>query len=311
MFSLRGAFSNGFRAPSLHQRFFSTIATVFTTVSGNLEPRQQGTFRNNSSLADGFGILPLKPETSKNMSFGITSKIGKSTNITIDWYRINIDNRIVYSAAFDRNDPNAARKAIIQALLAPYPDVNSAAFFTNAINTVTKGVDIVANTGGKIGKGRLDLTLAINATKTLLDGPIKTGDKLPTSLFSGVLFNATEIGRIEWGQPREKQSLNVKYTYGSWNFNLRNTRFGQVRSFDPNPALNEVFTAKIITDFSLGYKLKNGVLLTAGANNIFDIYPDKLQVVANRSNNRFIYSRNATQFGFNGGYYFLSATANF
>jgi iron complex outermembrane recepter protein len=311
LLTLRGAFSNGFRAPSLHQRFFSTVATVFTTVSGNLEPRQQGTFRNNSKLAESFGIPSLAPETSKNLSFGFTSKIGNATNITFDWYRINIDNRIVYTAAFDRNDPNAARKTIIQGLLADYPDVNSAAFFTNAVSTVTKGLDIVANTSGKLGKGRITITAALNFTKTLIDGPTKTSDKLPSDLFAGVLFNVTEVGRIEWGQPREKQSLNLKYTLSNWTFNFRNTYFGQVRSFDPNPILNEIFGSKVISDLSAGYKFKNGVQLTAGANNLFNVYPDALVNPGNRSNNRFIYSRNATQFGFNGGYYFVSATASF
>lgn len=309
--SIRGAFSNGFRAPSLHQRFFSTVATVFTTVSGQLEPRQQGTFRNNSSVAEAFGIPSLGPEKSTNLSMGFTARVMKALSFTLDWYSINIDNRIVYTAAFDRNDPNAQRRAIISSLLASNPDVNSAAFFTNAVNTKTQGVDIVANTGGQIGKGRLDISAALNFTRTEIDGPVKTSEKLPANLFSGVLFNATEVGRIEWGQPREKQSLNIKYNIRSWTFNLRNTRFGQVRSFDPNPALNEVFTAKTITDFSLGFRFKNGINLTAGANNLFDVYPDKLKVAANTSNNRFIYSRNATQFGFNGGYYFITASASF
>jgi iron complex outermembrane recepter protein len=310
-FSLRGAFSNGFRAPSLHQRFFSTVATVFTTVSGQLEPRQQGTFRNNSKVAEDFGIPSLGPEKSKNISLGFTARIMKAASVTIDWYKININNRIVYTAAFDRNDPNAERRAIISGLLAGNPDVNSAAFFTNAVNTITRGVDIVANTGGKIGKGRLDLSLAANFTHTSINGAVKTSEKLPTKLFAGVMFNATEAGRMEWGQPRDKVSFNVRYNVRNWNVNLRNTRFGQVRTFDPNPALNEVFTAKIITDLSLGYRFKSGISLTAGANNLLDVYPDKLKIAANTSNNRFIYSRNATQFGFNGGYYFIGATASF
>lgn len=309
--SFRGALSNGFRAPSLHQRFFSAIATVFTTVSGNLEPRQQGTFRNNSSVAEAFGIPSLGPEKSKNLSLGFTSRIMKAASVTIDWYQIDIRDRIVYTAAFDRNDPNAQRRAIINQLLAANPDVNSAAFFTNAVNTKTRGLDIVINTGGKVGKGRLDIALAANMNKTTIVGDVKTSEKLPASLFAGVLFNATEVGRIEWGQPREKQSLNLRYTIRNWNVNLRNTRFGQVRSFDPNPALNESFTAKTITDLSIGYRFKNGINVTAGANNILDVYPDKLKVAANTSNGRFIYSRNATQFGFNGGYYFVSLSASF
>ena len=54
------------------------------------------------------------------------------------------------------------------------------------------------------------------------------------------------------------------------------------------------------------YKLANFVNITIGANNIGNTYPDKLQHFANTGEGRFVYSRNATQFGFNGGYYYTS-----
>ncbi len=99
---------------------------------------------------------------------------------------------------------------------------------------------------------------------------------------------------------------------------LRFTRFGEVATKDgTNPLLDEEFSAKIVTDFSLSYKITRNFSATAGANNIFDVYPDKLKNVAyptrdntaaaldNSSFGRFVYSRNATQFGFNGGYFYL------
>jgi hypothetical protein len=61
----------------------------------------------------------------------------------------------------------------------------------------------------------------------------------------------------------------------------------------------------------MSYKLKNFVNITIGANNIGNTYPDKLKNFANTGEGRFVYSRNATQFGFNGGYYYTSLYSNF
>ena len=67
--------------------------------------------------------------------------------------------------------------------------------------------------------------------------------------------------------------------------------------------IDQRFSPKIITTASVGYDLSENVNLTIGANNLFDVYPDENRE-AFRSGERFVYSRRATQFGFNGGYYF-------
>jgi iron complex outermembrane receptor protein len=106
---------------------------------------------------------------------------------------------------------------------------------------------------------------------------------------------------------------------------LRFTRFGEVLTYDPSSRLlDETFRPKIITDLSVSYRIFKNLTATLGANNLLDVYPDKLKktfqptperfgsaVLDNSSFGRFVYSRNATQFGFNGGYYFLNLSANF
>jgi iron complex outermembrane receptor protein len=112
------------------------------------------------------------------------------------------------------------------------------------------------------------------------------------------------------------------------------TRYGEVTTLDPNtsaPAydaatgrsvLDEYFSPKAVTDLSFNYKINKVLQVTVGANNLFDVYPDQLKQIQyptpgnptnidNSSFGRFVYSRNATQFGFNGGYYFASLAANF
>jgi len=312
-FAIRGAVSNGFRAPSMHQRFFSTVSTVFIGAGpgGSLIPVQQGTFRNNSDVAAAFGVPSLKPEKSTNFSIGITSRPSKNFSITVDGYLIDIKDRIVLSGSFLRYNSNGTPDPVIDPILDAYPnlnDVGSAIFFSNAIDTRTKGIDVVIAWAAQMGKGSLAATLAGNVNKSTLESVPKVAANLPDDATRrNTLFDREQQGRLEQGQPRDKESLTLNYRIEKWMLNVRNTRFGKVATRNAsNPALDEFFDPKVVTDASLSYKFANFANLTVGANNIGDVYPDKLKNFANTSDGRFVYSRNATQFGFNGGYYFVS-----
>jgi len=301
--SFRGAVSNGFRAPSMHQRYFSSVSTVFVSNGTNLVPVQNGTFRNNSDLAKAFGIPSLKAETSMNYSFGLTSKLGGGFNITVDGYLINIKDRIVLTGTFRKTS-----SPVIANLLAAYPDINSAAFFSNAIDTRTKGIDVVVTKDTRLISGGLRLTLAANFNKTdvtknkPLPAPLAADPNLGT-----VLFDREQRSRVEHAQPRSKVSLGLSYNINHWIVNARSTYFGELSTADPtNPALDEHFNPRVVTDASLGYRIGTFATLTIGANNIGDVYPEKLDNYGNTSFGRFIYSRTATQFGFNGGYCYAS-----
>jgi iron complex outermembrane receptor protein len=307
LFTLRGSVSNGFRAPSMHQRYFSAISTVFVNTSGGFVPLQQGTFRNNSEIAQAFGIPSLKAEKSMNYSVGFTSRPGKGWNITVDAYQIDIKDRIVLTGSFTR-----ASSTVVSNILSAYPDVTSAIFFTNAIDTRTRGIDLVIARSNRLGAGTLDITLAGNFNKTEVVGDIKSSDvlKADPNLANGVLFNIEERGRIERAQPRNKFALTGNYRFGKFGAVLRATRFGEVASIfnGTDRTRDEFFDPRVVTDASLSYKFWNVLNLTIGANNIGDVYPDKLKNFLNTSDGRFVYSRNATQFGFNGGYYYTAAT---
>ncbi|CAA9307615.1 MAG: TonB-dependent receptor [uncultured Cytophagales bacterium] len=321
-FSLRGTIANGFRAPSIHQRYFSSIATVFVSVEGQgLQPRQQGTFPNNSAVAGAFGIPSLTAEKSTNYSLGVTSQPLSNLSITVDAYQIDIKDRIVLTGQFQRGT-SAAGQQVTQILdAAGQQDVQAAVFFTNAVNTRTRGIDIVASSDYRLGPGTLTLSLAGNVNETEVRGEPKGSTTLSADVFGATLFNRQEEGRLEWAQPRSKFTLGALYRGGKFGGNLRVTRFGETKSFDPNTeALDESFRAKVVTDLSLNYQVNRVLQLTVGANNLFDVYPDPLRVtqyprpdspasVDNSSFGRFVYSRNVSQFGFNGGYYFISLSA--
>lgn len=305
--SFRGSVSNGFRAPSMHQRYFSAVSTVFISNGSTLVPVQNGTFNNASEVARAFGMPSLKAEKSLNTGVGVTSKFS-GFNLTADLYQVTIKDRIVLTGTFTRSS------AVVAQLLQNYPDVGSAAFFTNAIDTRTRGLDVVISRNARLGKGTLNGSLAANFNKTEVTKSRPLPDQLKgdPALAEGVLFDREQRKRIERGQPRNKITLGLTYTEGRFTVNGRTTRFGEVESADRlNPALDEQFDARMVTDISIGYKLGNFATITIGANNIANVYPEKLEKYGNTSFGRFIYSRNATQFGFNGGYYYTSLVFDF
>jgi iron complex outermembrane recepter protein len=339
-FALRGGIATGFRAPSLHQRYFNNESTQF--VQG--QPTQVLTVNNDNSIVRQFGVGSLKPEIATSYSFGITGEFFKSLNFTVDAYQIDIDDRIVFSSQYarerDANNNLIPTGVVNQILNTVDPDalVNSAQFFTNAISTRTKGLDIVLSDKLNIGIGKLVLTTASNFNRTNVRSIQGTDVIENNPSLKPRLFDRLERSRYESSVPKSKITLSAHYTLNKWNLLLRTVRFGEVtflNAVDPTVATNnlplaidQTFSAKWVTDISVGYKLIKNLDLTVGANNLFDIYPDKLYIDPrnnefnfsgdaasnyttardNTFNGHFVYSRNVTQFGFNGRYVFAKLT---
>lgn len=313
--SVRAAFSTGFRAPSLHQFFFSNLSTQFITIGATQVPVQVGTFNNESNVARAFGINALKPEVSQNISAGLTIRPIPALSLTLDAYNITIKDRIVLSGRFD-----AADYPFLTTLGA-----GAAQFFTNAVDTRTQGIDFVANYLLDLGKSNLTLTAALNLTETKVEGGIKTPPLLAGK--EDQLFNREEISRLEVAQPRSKLVLSALYEIGKFAFTLRSTRFGEVEYIHPNDgdpanwAVNDLtgvaetrdqlFSAKFITDLDITFKATNNIRLSLGANNLFNIFPDKHVHSGNISLGRFVYSRRVSQFGVRGTFIYAKVGLKF
>lgn len=306
-FRLRASLNNGFREPSLQQRYLTSISEIWTGV--NREVVYRGIFPNSHKVVKALNIPSLHAEKSINASGGITASVLKNINLAIDAYWIQIKNRIVLSGNFERRPGNS-----LDVILDEYPElhaINRVSFFTNAINTRTKGIDIIVdgNLGNK--KESLGISLAANFNSTRLYGAIKTSDKLETIAQSvTILFNNEEKTRMEKSQPGSKIILSLTYKSGNVGLNIRNTRFGETM-IAPLTADPEYFSSKILTDISLTYSIKSWVTVTLGANNVFNIYPDRLKDYNNTGQGSWIYSPEGSPFGFNGGYYFINLGFNF
>ena len=309
-FMIRGSVSNGFRAPSLQQRYYSLV-TQPSTPGISSRPYKQYTFRNESKIAEDFGIPSLNAEKSLNLNAGITWKLTKQVNLIADAYWIQIRDRIVLSGFFSRKNNTVVNQILSQYL---YNDIFSVAFFTNAINTKTRGIDIAFKGKWKINKSMLEILLSANFNHTGLYGEIKKAGKLPDdSVNANQLINREERGKIEKAQPANKIILLLNYNVGKWGIVVNNTLYGKVsRYFNGNDlTLDEVFSSKIVTDLSAFYTISKWFTISAGARNLFNVYPDRIKKPENTMEGRWVYSNNVTQFGYMGGYYFMNMSLTF
>lgn len=308
--NLRAAGNTGFRAPSLHQLYFNSTSTIFDQ-DGN--PQEVGTFANDSRAAKLLGIPELRQETSESVSVGFTVKLPEAgMNITLDGYFVAIDDRVVYTGQFA--GPGTGTE--LDNLLAQ-ANATAASFFANAIDTESKGLDLVVTHRMNIGTDVLlknDLAATLSKTKKV--GAIKASRVLEDAGLVSTYFPEDSRVYLEEAVPSTKINLSHTLSTGNLNFFLRNVFFGEVTEATTNMALQEVFSSKVVTDLSVGYKLAESFMITVGSNNLFDIYPDRLSTDVdgegnnNRSDGRFDWSRRAQQFGVGGRFLFARLSFN-
>jgi iron complex outermembrane receptor protein len=294
---LRGAVSTGFRAPSLGQIFFSTVSTNFLAVGGVLQPFEVGTFPVGNPVARALGARDLKPEQSEHRSAGIVWSPTSSFEAGIDFYRIDIEDRIVLSGNF-----TGARVA---ALLAPF-NVTGARFFTNAIDTKTEGYDLsMAYTLRLPSAGTLKLSGGYNSTENEIVGSVTTPPQLAG--LEEVLFDATERRRIECGQPKDNLRLSADWDRNKTFANLRGSRYGEYCLVD-RFVVPQTFEAEWLADLELGYRFQK-FTLAVGAQNLFDAFPDR-NLDANSNLGIFTYPSHSP-FGMNGRFVYSRVSYTF
>ena len=268
-FNLRGAISTGFRAPSLGQEFFSSTATNF--IAG--VPFDIRTFPVNTVEARLLGASDLQPERSVNVSGGVAIEPTRNLGMTADYYHITINDRIVLS---DNFTGDAVQKLFASAGLT---GVSGGRFFSNAIDTRSNGVDVVLNYGLTLGSaGALKVTSGYNHNIVA----VTHVDSTPPALraFQESLFGHTERTRIERGNPRDNLVMSARYSHRALDVTARAQRYGEVTASAGNATattgpLDQTFGAKWITDASTSLRFARRYTLTLGADNLFDIYPDR------------------------------------
>ena len=304
--TVRAAHSTGFRAPSLHQIHFSRTSTIFVTENNVTTAQEVGIFSNNSRAAALLGIPSLEDEQSTNFSLGVTAKVPSAgLRITLDGYLVNISDRIVLTGQFSPGDDPELQSIFNQA------QATRAAFFANAIDTESMGLDLVVSHKVIVGNGiRLTNDLAATFSQTVRDGDINASPLLEEAGLVGTYFDGTSRIYLEEAVPRTKVTLSNGLQINQFNVYLRNTLFGPTTEAsndcdginDPT-GVDCTYGSRVITDLSLGVTLAESLNIMIGANNLFDVYPQEADP-SFQSSGRFIYSRRSPQFSFGGRFLF-------
>ena len=298
--SLRGTVSSGFRAPSLAQQYYTITTTNFQVIDGTNTAIETGTFAVNTPQARALGAQDLKPEKARNYSLGLQFQPSRNFTTTVDAYRIDIDNRILFSANL------VLSNALKNVLAAQGTPVGSGRYFTNAVDTRTEGVDIVSTYRIDLqDKDRLDLTVAYNHNKStvqkIADNPaILTANNLK-------LIDRQSIDRITVASPKDKFSLAADYGFGIWNAHGVVTRYGSFTVPQNDVKLDQTYDPQWVLDVSGSVKLGKNWRLVAGIDNVTNRYPAQVTSNGNLNvNGTQPYSIFAPN-GFNGRYYYAKA----
>jgi iron complex outermembrane receptor protein len=257
-FTIRGAISSGFRAPTLHQQYLSLSQASFS--GGDIVIT--GLANNISPEARILGVPKLKAEKSQNYSFGFGFNPNRNFSVTADYYSIRIDDRIVYSQEVDKPDPDPARS------------IEATSFFINAAETKTSGVDVVINYRNiGVSSGKLDLNLAGNYTfeNILVGGYQSLNDNFGLPIFTQTLESLLTTSR-----PKYKFILGADYSVNKLAINFNNTLFGPTtfNNADLDDNLFIEFKTKVLTDLGVSYSFNPKTSFSFTIQNILNVMPE-------------------------------------
>ena len=268
-FALRGSVSNNFRAPSLSQIGFESTSTGYDASGQLLQGRLLSV---NNPIARALGAQDLKPEKSVNFSLGFTSQIGEHLDLSLDVFRIDIDDRV---ALTERINGDALTEFVQDNF--GVPGVQSANFFINAADTRTEGAELVANWRQKLGNGDLLLSGTYSYAKTEIKRIAATPDALLAIDPSYVLFGVEESNTLTDAAPRTRGVFSANWGNDDWSLLGRVSRHGSAKrvfnfggGFEPE----QRYGAEWQLDAEVEYRFTPQLSLAIGGLNLTDEYPD-------------------------------------
>ena len=306
-FSLRGTLGSGFHAPSPGQSNTQILTTNF--IAGNQV--QTGTYPTNSPIAQYFGAKTLTPEKSYNYGIGFIAKPFTAFTLTVDAYSIKVKNRIFITQNFTVKPGDiVAQPALLSVGLG-----GAITYFTNGLDTLTKGIDVVATyRTGLIESNDLNLTFAYNYNTS------KVTRAAPNVLSPEQILGISRLA------PNHRATLSGVFTHGRLSVTARENFYGNwINATDypiydaANKPVGQVFGSKFTTDLDVGYDVTRFLTLSVGGQNLFNTKPDR---IANSPNNPVyaatgsldngsVYPRNGGPFGINGGFWYVRGRVAF
>ena len=311
--SLRATVGTGFHAPSPGQNNTQVVTTNF--LGGNQV--QTGTYPTSSAIAQFYGAGLLNPERSTNYGAGIVLKPTSALSLTVDGYLIDIKNRIGISQNYNVTAANiTALPALATVGLGGV--VN---YFTNGFDVTSKGIEAVANYRTDLIGGPINFTLAYSYNNL-------KAKNIKLSTAGTPLVSAQQQYNIAHLAPQNRITASTNWQIANFTINARANYFGEwsnaleynlvaatpATAANPFPAAppSQIFGAKTLFDLDVSYTFAEHFTLTVGANNLFNVFPDKIQAspvnpiyaLTGALNDGQIYPRSGGPFGMNGGFYY-------
>ena len=306
-FAVRSTIGTGFRAPSLTQTFFRGSTTSFGE-GGQLQDLLN--LPTDDPIAVLLGAQELDAEESVSYNLGFVFTPANAFRLTVDFYRVDIDNRITLSERIGGEEVTT----YIEDQLG-IADVAGVRFFTNAIDTQTDGFDIVADYTFDLGGSSLAISAAYNKSDTdvtHVDPNPEVFGSPPLDGLGNVVFGVEERNTIETASPDDKLILTAHWTSDRWSILVRGTRWGEATrvfdfggGFEPEQTYGAEWGVDLDVEFSVTPKFSVAV----GANNVLDEYPDLSSADINYFGN--LPYDVLQPISFNGAFYYLRSTYAF
>jgi iron complex outermembrane receptor protein len=287
--TLRGSASTGFHAPTPGQANVSTVITTFDGTTG-LQV-EEGLVRPTSAAALAVGGAPLKEEESFNMSIGLTAAVTDNTTLTLDMYKVEVDDRIYRTGDIDNGTGG------------------SVSFYTNALDVVHEGFDLVLTTSFELSEGVETTasfaynhnTIDVTGQKTI-NGITPVRDSLVEDIENNYPENRFVINTLT--SLTDNLSLMARLNFYGEHYDERGT-IGAASS--PSAVIDSIY----YLDIELGYDVNDNLRITAGGSNILDEYVDEIEApFANRQSVGLQYPRR-TAANYEGGSWYLRANYSF
>ena len=328
---LRASYNTGFRAPTPGQENVTKVSTI--TIDGELQ--QRGQIPPSNPIAVFLGGEALEPEESTNFSLGFVWDVTPDINVTVDYFNINIDDRISQTGSIvigglpvpagvncpgARANPAGNLALCLQELGVPgAADLNSVSFYTNDFETTTTGVDLVGTWNldwGDMGTG--SLVAAWNWTETEVDN-------------AGSEVSRNRVVDLEEFNPHNRGVFTYNHFYNNFRFLARLSVYddwvnsswsgdptargakGTGFTIDCGRGLfrDNCYDGENIFDVEVAYTFNENYTVIVGANNVFDeegaIDIDNLDGTIG-SGNTF---DGSTPWGIEGAFYYAKIRVNF
>ena len=295
--AFRGAFSTGFKAPTLGQSNVRNVTTAFGT-GGELIDR--ATLPPTDPVSQLKGGEQLTPEESESITFGVVADFDNGLFITADYYNIELTDRISPASGIELTDEDIA--ALLAQGVNDASSFQEISFFTNDFDTTTEGVDVVANYSMEMMGGETKFSLAYNWTSTEVD---RASDNI----------SDFRIRMLEDNLPAVRYSATANHTNGDWRFLARMNYYGSIFEDHLDSALPiDKVGSEITFDFEVAYNFTEDFTVTVGAKNAFDEYPDENNTEAGGITYAQIAGSaypTTSPIGINGGFYYLRGVYTF